>query len=101
MQKPVIFDEIIVNQFAKDKKLQPFRVKQVFYEIFKNQNISLNDMTTLSKDLRQDLSKEFDVLNLEIDQTLEDNQTTKFSFKTFDGFVIEAVLMYHWSKRVK
>ncbi len=98
MQKPVIFDEEILNKNTKEKKLQLFKVKQIFHEIYKNQNIGWDDMTTLSKDLRQELAKEFDVLNLKIDQALEDSQTTKFSFKTFDGFVIEAVLMYHWSK---
>jgi len=98
LKKSVIFDDTTLLEYAKKNKLQPFKVKQIYHELFKNQNIDWDDMTTLSKDLRQDLSKEFDVLNLKIDQTLEDNQTTKFSFKTFDGFVIEAVLMYHWSK---
>ena len=47
------------------------------------------------------LKEEFDVLALEVDQVLEDDQTTKFSFKTQDGNVIETVLMYHWSKHVE
>ncbi|HKL44471.1 MAG TPA: 23S rRNA (adenine(2503)-C(2))-methyltransferase RlmN [Candidatus Absconditabacterales bacterium] len=101
MSKFVLFDEVKINEYVKKNKLQPFKVKQIFHELFKNQNIDLDSMTTLSKDLRIDLGKNFDVINLEIDKVLEDNQTTKFSFKTEDGFVIEAVLMYHWSKHVE
>jgi len=93
-------------EFAKENKLQDFKVKQIFYELFKNQNIDLGDMTTLSKDLRKDLGEKFEVINLKIDKIFEDPvkdgvgaKTTKFSFKTEDRFVIEAVLMYHWSKR--
>jgi len=101
VSKFVLFDEVKINEYVKKNKLQPFKVKQIFHELFKNQNIDLDSMTTLSKDLRIDLGKNFDVINLEIDKVLEDNQTTKFSFKTEDWFVIEAVLMYHWSKHVE
>ena len=101
INKEVLFDDEILEQYAKDKKLQPFKLKQIFYELYKNHNIELNDMTTLSKDLREDLSDKFDVINLKVDQILEDKQTSKFSFKTFDGYAIEAVLMYHWSKHVE
>jgi 23S rRNA (adenine2503-C2)-methyltransferase len=93
-----MFDDIEIEKYSKEKKLQPFKVKQIYHELYKNQNIDLDDMTTLSKNLRDDLSVDFDVINLVVDQTFEDFQTTKFSFKTFDGHVIEAVLMYHWSK---
>jgi 23S rRNA (adenine2503-C2)-methyltransferase len=98
---PVIFDEDILLKYAKEHKIQPFRVKQIFYELFKNQNIDWDSMTTLSKDMRKELSNKFDILNLTIDKVLEDEQTTKFSFKTLDWYFIEAVLMYHWSKHVK
>ena len=73
----VIFDESKLNDYAKKTKLQPFKVKQIFYEIFKNQNIKLDEMTTLSKDFRTDLDKHFDILSLEINEILEDSQTTK------------------------
>lgn len=98
---PVIFDEDILLKYAKEHKIQPFRVKQIFYELFKNQNIDWDSMTTLSKDMRKELSNKFDILNLTVDKVLEDEQTTKFSFKTLDWYFIEAVLMYHWSKHVK
>jgi len=52
-------------------------------------------MTTLSKDLREDLDKEFSVVTLEVDKVLEDESTTKIWFQTHDGFMIEAVIIYH------
>jgi adenine C2-methylase RlmN of 23S rRNA A2503 and tRNA A37 len=81
---PVIFDEDILLKYAKEHKIQPFRVKQIFYELFRNQNIDWDSMTTLSKDMRKELSNKFDILNLTVDKVLEDEQTTKFSFKTSD-----------------
>jgi len=98
---PVIFDEEYLLKYAKEQKIQPFRVKQIFYELFKNQNIDWDSMTTLSKDMRQDFSDNFNIINLSLDKKLEDEQTTKFSFKTFDWYFIEAVLMYHRSKHTK
>jgi len=101
MSKPILFDQVAINDYAKKNKIQPFRVKQIFYEIFKNQNIKLDEITTLSKDLRSDLEKHFDILSLEINEILEDSQTTKIWFKTHDGHIIEAVIIYHRSKYPK
>jgi len=72
-----ILDAGKLQAFAKERKLQPFRVKQIYQEIFKNQNINFADMTTLSKDLREDLDKEFSVVTLKVDKVLEDESTTK------------------------
>ena len=52
-------------------------------------------MTTLSKDLREDLDKEFSVVTLKVDKILEDESTTKIWFQTHDGLMIEAVIIYH------
>ncbi len=101
LNKNVVFDEDILLNYAKQNKIQPFRVKQIFYELYKNQNINWDDMSTLSKDMKKELSNDFDIINLSLDKILEDDQTTKFSFKTFDGYLIEAVLMFHWSKRIE
>ncbi len=95
MLKTSILDAGKLQEFTKERKLQPFRVKQIYQEIFKNQNINFADMTTLSKDLREDLDKEFSVVTLEVDKVLEDESTTKIWFQTHDGFMIEAVIIYH------
>jgi len=100
---PVLFDDDAVAEYAKEHKIQPFRVKQIFHEIYKNQNTKREDMTTLSKDLKQDLQSNFRLLSLEVDKLLEDKQTTKIAFRTHDGHIIESVIIYHWqpAKHVK
>lgn len=77
MIKTSILDTGKLQEFAKERKLQPFRVKQIYQEIFKNQNINFGDMTTLSKDLREDLEKQFSVVTLKQDKLIEDKDTTK------------------------
>ncbi len=77
MIKTSILDAGKLQAFAKEHKLQPFRIKQIQQEIFKNQNIEFADMTTLSKDLREDLDQHFSVCTLKADKILEDEASTK------------------------
>lgn len=94
--KPVIFDSKILEEFRQEQKLQPYKIKQILFEIFKNQHIYFDDMTTLSKSLREKLSDNFDVISLVCDTVVEDTETTKFGFKTVEWYLVETVLMYHW-----
>ncbi|MFA7717087.1 MAG: 23S rRNA (adenine(2503)-C(2))-methyltransferase RlmN, partial [Candidatus Absconditabacterales bacterium] len=96
--KPNILDTTTFKAYAKEHKLQPFRVKQVYHEIFTNQNITFSDMTTLSKELRDELESNFSIIPLEAENIIEDEDTTKIGFITEDGFTIEAVILYHRSK---
>ena len=75
--KPVLFDDQAIANYAKEKKIQPFKVKQIFYEIYKNQNIDFNDMTTISKEMRTELAERFVPISLEATMIKEDHQTTK------------------------
>ena len=93
--KPILFDHTKLHEYCAKNKVQPFREKQIIYEIFKNQNITFDDMTTLSKEFKSDLDKEFQILSLTMDSTKEDDQTTKFWFKTHDWHIIETVVIYH------
>ena len=93
--KPTLFNEWELTKWAKERKLQPFKLKQIFFELYKNQNTERDTLTTLSKDLRNDLKQDFDLLAIEVIDTVEAEDTTKFAFKTRDGHVIEAILMYH------
>ena len=96
LHKPALFNEGKLNEWAKEHKLQPFKVKQIFFEMYKNQNIERDAMTTLSKDLKSELQKDFVPLAIELVETVEAEDTTKFAFKTKDWNLIEAILMYHW-----
>ena len=94
--KPTLFNEWELTKRAKERKLQPFKVKQIFFELYKNQNTERDTLTTISKDLRAQLKEDFDLLAIEVIDTVEAEDTTKFAFKTRDGHIIEAILMYHW-----
>ncbi len=74
-----------------DKK---FRVKQVWEWLWQKHAHSFDDMTNLSKDLRARLAKDFTLPALKIDavQVSEDG-TIKNRFKTFDGHLVEGVLI--------
>ncbi len=52
-------------------------------------------MTTLSKDMREDLDSNFSVVTLQVDKILEDKTSTKIWFQTRDGKMIEVVILYH------
>jgi 23S rRNA (adenine2503-C2)-methyltransferase len=96
MALPVLFDTSALQSRAKTHQLQPFKVKQIFFELFKNQRIDREEMTTLSKALKAELAEDFSPLSLSLDTIVKAPDTTKFAFKTFDGHLIEAILMFHW-----
>ncbi len=85
-----------LEQFRKQQGLQPFRIKQIFYEIFKNSRIDFESMTTLSKDLRKSLAEQFEILSLKPEKILDSENTTKIAFSTSSGDIVESVLMYHY-----
>ncbi|MBQ3118526.1 MAG: 23S rRNA (adenine(2503)-C(2))-methyltransferase RlmN [Clostridia bacterium] len=72
-----------------------FRAKQLYPAIFKVD--SLDEVTTLSKDLRARLSENFYIGNLETESKQQSKDgTVKFLFKLHDGNFIESVFMkYH------
>ena len=92
----VLFDQERLEIRAKERKLQQFKVKQVFFELFKNQRIEWEEMTTLSNELKDELKSEFSPISLKCLETVEAETTTKFAFQTDDGHPVEAILMYHW-----
>jgi len=91
-----IFDKEKLEEFRKEHKLQPFRIKQIYHNIFKNSIIDFDEMTDLSKDLRAKLKKNFYIVNLQAQQILDSHDTTKIAFKTIKWHVFETVLMYHY-----
>lgn len=71
-----------------------FRVKQIQEWLWQKHAHSFEDMTNLSKDLRNKLSTEFSLPALKVDaeQTSEDG-TVKSRFRTFDNHFVEGVLI--------
>ena len=74
-----------------DKK---FRVKQVYEWIWQKHAHSFEAMSNLSKDLRTRLTKDFSLPALQVDATqFSSDGTIKSRFKTFDGHLVEGVLI--------
>jgi 23S rRNA (adenine2503-C2)-methyltransferase len=71
-----------------------FRAKQVWEWLWKKHATSFEDMSNLSKELRQTLSENFSLpaINNNATQYSSDG-TIKTRFKTFDGHLVEGVLI--------
>ena len=80
----VLFDQEKLEIRAKERKIPQFKVKQIFFELFKNQRIEREEMTTLSNQLKDELKSDFSILSLKCTQTVEADTTTKFAFQTED-----------------
>ena len=71
-----------------------FRVKQVHEWLWQKHAHSFEDMSNLSKELRSKLSDKFSLPALKVDTTqFSDDGTIKSRFKTYDGHLIEGVLI--------
>ncbi|MDE6182638.1 MAG: 23S rRNA (adenine(2503)-C(2))-methyltransferase RlmN [Eubacteriales bacterium] len=72
-----------------------FRAKQIFNWLHQKHIESFDEMTNLSKDLRQKLNEKYKITEIEILDTLKSKEdgTTKFLFKLEGNNVIESVLM--------
>ena len=74
---------------------KPFRAKQVYEWMHKKQAVSIDEMTNLSKELREQLKQEctYTVLKKVQVQVSKLDGTRKYLFGLADGNVIESVLM--------
>ncbi len=96
-----ILNQEKLEEFRKKEQLQPFRIKQIYKNIFKNSIIDFDDMSDLSKDLRNKLKENFYIVSLKDTEVLEWTETTKINFKNKKWHSFETVLMFHWSKKDK
>jgi 23S rRNA (adenine2503-C2)-methyltransferase len=71
-----------------------FRAKQVYEWLWEKQVQNIDDMTNLSKELRSRLKEQFTLPALTIDTTqYSADGTVKSRFKTWDGHLVEGVLI--------
>ena len=79
-----------------------YRAEQVFKWIYVDEVTSFDEMTNLSKDLREKLKLEFELHNFKILQKQESTDgTKKYLFDILDDNAIETVLMqYHHGKTI-
>ncbi len=90
-----LFDTQALTDYLQDHKIPAFRAKQIQQAIFKEGILDIDQITTLSKDLRDQLSQDFVINDFTLKEKVEWPETTKFLFELADGKIIETVLMYH------
>ena len=90
-------DIINLEKFLKEKGEKDYRLKQVKKAVFVDLINNWDEAATLSKELREEIKKEFPISSVEMLSLLEskNKDSTKAVFKLKDGNVIEAVLMKH------
>lgn len=83
-----------IESYFEELGEKKFRAKQVYEWLWLKQAQSFDAMTNLSKELRQKLATEFTLPALTIDATqYSADGTVKSRFKTFDGHLVEGVLI--------
>jgi 23S rRNA (adenine2503-C2)-methyltransferase len=88
--------------FGATFELKPYRLKQIYRAANKELLGSVDDVSTLPKELRADLTARgvtFSSVEPIVVQRSGDGQTTKGLFKLHDGNEVEAVLMEHFGDR--
>lgn len=85
-----------IKEWLKEQGEKPFRAGQIFEWLYEKRVTSFDQMSNLSKDLREKLKDQFAITTLKtvIKQTSQDG-TIKFLFELHDGYTIETVLMRH------
>ena len=91
--KSLDYDEL--KDFFVSIGEKPFRAKQVYQWMHEKQADGFEEMTNLSKNLREKLAETCEYTCLENVQTLvsELDGTRKYLFRLSDGYVVESVLM--------
>lgn len=87
-------DSSLLKEWLNNKGHKPFRVKQIVDWIWKKQAYSFDQMSDLSKQLREELENSFFIDTISVkDSQISNDKTIKCAFETFDAKVIEGVLI--------
>jgi len=69
---PILYDTQSLTDYIKEHKLPSFRTKQIQQAIFKESLLEIDEITTLSKELRDQLKKDdFAINTLILDKVVE------------------------------
>ncbi|MGM0504990.1 MAG: 23S rRNA (adenine(2503)-C(2))-methyltransferase RlmN [Bacteroidota bacterium] len=83
-----------LKNFLIDHNEKPFRAKQIFEWLWKKSVADFEEMTNLSKELRELLKTHFYFQGVEVDQLqVSKDKTIKVVFKLKDGLLVEGVLI--------
>ncbi len=73
---------------------KPFRARQVYEWLWQKSASSFDEMTNLSKELREKLQKHFVIRSLQVSTSqVSSDKTIKSAFRLFDGNIVEGVLI--------
>lgn len=73
---------------------KPYRAEQIFKWLYKEKASNFDEMTDLSKQLREKLKQEYSISNFNIiEKQVSNDGTIKYLFDILDGNAIETVLM--------
>ena len=100
MNTKTFFYDLDLDSLKSELKtlgLPEFRAKQLFQAFYVDLVSSVEEVTTLSKDLRHTLSEKMDFSRLKPIESLlsTDGETAKMLFGLIDGRAIETVLMHY------
>jgi 23S rRNA (adenine2503-C2)-methyltransferase len=90
------------DEFAQHYDLKPYRLRQLYRAATKELRGSVDEVTTLPKELRSALAERGIAFSAIVPLTLarsKDAQTTKALFRLYDGKEVEAVSMEHYGER--
>ena len=99
--KSLSYEELLESIQGMGEKA--FRGKQIYEWLHQKAVMKFDDMTNLSKKLREQLSEQYYIADMKLLDRLvsKDGSTSKFLFGLKDGSVIESVLMkYHHGNSV-
>lgn len=91
--KSLTLDEL--TSFIIKSNLPKFRAEQIYKWLHQNGVSSFDEMTNLSKDLRQKLNNEYFIATCEIEDKYvsQIDDTVKYLFRLYDGEYVESVVM--------
>jgi 23S rRNA (adenine(2503)-C(2))-methyltransferase len=84
-----------LEAFLQKHNQPKFRLQQIQKAVFQESASSFSEISTLSKDLRENLEQEMKILSFEVEKILtsKDGKSMKALLKLQDGNLIEAVLI--------
>lgn len=84
-----------LNNELQSMSLQKFRAKQIFQWLHEYGCTSFDEMTNLSKELRERLSQRYYISSCEIEEKYVSrlDGTVKYLFRLYDGEFVESVIM--------
>ena len=90
--RQLTLEQLTLELLALEEK--PFRAKQIYEWLWKKRATSFDEMTSLSKDLREKLKRDYEIRAIQLSEAQYSNdRTVKNAFELADGAVIEGVLI--------